>query len=215
MKRTSSPFLLLALVLNSSVTAADSGQIELAHKVVEATQYNTIIDQMVTQVEMSTVQLSPLSKPNLPPTLKEAAAKMMDEAADVSMEAAKELTQNAETVYSEVFSESELKAMLAFFESPEGKSMLQKQPQIMVRMMPLIQNMRGQLTPKIQQIVEKAQTAAGIKTPMTPAAKALMPGQPMPLPTPSPTSGPVPIPHKSSGPTPIPRPTPPSDVSAK
>ena len=47
--------------------------------------------------------------------------------------------------------------------------MLQKQPQVMQRMMPLVQGMQKELVPKIQEIVEKAQAEAAATTATTPA----------------------------------------------
>ncbi len=62
-------------------------------------------------------------------------------------------------IYADVYSEAELKAMAVFFGSPEGRSMMAKQPQIMAKMMPLMQGMQRDLMPKIQQLVEESKAA--------------------------------------------------------
>ena len=170
MKNTS--LILLCLALASSLGAAEPSQLALAGKVIKATQFDKIFDQMGNQMQQMAAQSMNLSSPDMTPAQKEAATKSMGEVMKLSMDAAKEMLAQVDVIYAEVYSEPELKAMLAFFESPEGKSMLQKQPQIMQRMMPLVQGMQKDLMPKIQHIVQKAQAeAASAAAPApTPAA---------------------------------------------
>jgi hypothetical protein len=79
---------------------------------------------------------------------------------DLSMSEAKAMIGKMDAIYASVYSEAELKAMVAFFKSPEGQSMMAKQPQVMAQMMPLIQGMQQSLMPKIQKLVEEARAAA-------------------------------------------------------
>ena len=167
MKKTS--LLLLCLALVSSLCAAEPGQLELARKVIKATQLDRMFDQMGVQMQQMAAQSMNLSAPNQTPAQKEAATKIMNEVLTLSMDSAKAMLEKVDVIYAEVYSEAELKAMLVFFESPEGKSMLQKQPQVMQRMMPLVQGMQKELVPKIQEIVEKAQAEAAATTATTPA----------------------------------------------
>lgn len=207
MKKTS--LLLLSLVLISRAAAVEPAQLELAQKVIKATQFDRMFDQMGAQMQQIATQSMNLSGPSVTPAQKEIATKTMAEVTKLSLEAAKEMLQKVDAIYAEVYSEAELKSMLAFFESPEGKSMLQKQPQVMQRMMPLVQNMQREIMPKIQQVVEKAKAEAGTGSPAH-AGPALLPspstGGPVPLPTPSssPGSVPKPGPTTSGGPVPLP-----------
>ena len=177
--------------------AVSPAQVELARQVIKATQFDRIFDQMGMQMQQMATQQMNFSAPNQTPTQKEAALKNLGEVTKLSMDAAKSMLEKVDVIYAEVYSEAELKAMLAFFQSNEGKSMLQKQPQVMQHMMPLVQGMQRELMPKIQALVEKSKTAAGIAAPagLTPS----------PLPS-SGSAGPAPSPASAAGPTPTPAP---------
>jgi hypothetical protein len=82
-------------------------------------------------------------------------------------------------VYADVYTEAELRAMKTFFLSPEGQSMLAKQPQIMAHIMPLVQEMQRNLFPKVQQMVDDAKLPQPSAPPMP---------EPLPMPAPAPTS---------------------------
>jgi len=201
------PLLLVSLALVSPVIAAEPAQLELAQKVIKASQFDRIFDQMAAQMKQMASGSLNLSNPELTPAQKEAATKTIEEITTLASDATKAVLQKVDSIYAEVYSESELKAMLAFFASPEGQSMLQKQPQVMQRMMPLVQGMQRELMPKIQQIVQKARTESGVSTPAGPSPLP-SPGSvgPMPTPTPSSSPGPVPTPapSHSTGPAPLP-----------
>ena len=205
MKKTSLLFLSFAFI--SPVIAAEPAQLELAQKVIKATQLDRMFDQMGAQMQLMAAQSLNLSSPDLTPAQKEAATKTLGEVTKVATDASKELLQAVDTIYADVYSEEELKAMLAFFDSSGGKSMLQKQPQIMERMRPLIQNMQREIMPKIQQIVAKAKAESGA-SPVPNVGPLPLPSTNSggPTPTPSTSTGPVPKPGSgnSSGPVPLP-----------
>jgi hypothetical protein len=173
MKKT---YLLLCLGLITSLGATETApstpapaaqkplpspaQVELARKVIKATQMDRMFDQMSAQMQQMAAQSMGLAASNQTPAQKEAATKYMGEVMKLSMDSAKTLMADFDLIFAEVYSEAELKAMLAFYESAEGKSMLQKQPQIMQHLMPLIQTMQKDLMPKIQQITQKARAEA-------------------------------------------------------
>jgi hypothetical protein len=71
----------------------------------------------------------------------------------------KDMVGKMDTVYADVYTLPELNAMKAFFMSPEGRSMNAQQPQVMAKMMPLMQEMQSELMPKIQKIVGEAKAA--------------------------------------------------------
>lgn len=164
------PLVLLCLALISRLGAAEPvptpqtaptpAQLELARAVIKATQFDRMFDQMGVQMQKIAASQLNVSSPNLTAEQKEAAGKVMGEVMTISMDAAKQMLSKVDSIYAEVYSEAELKAMLAFFASPEGQSMLQKQPQIMQHMMPLIQEMQKEIGPKIQAVVLKAKADA-------------------------------------------------------
>ena len=59
-------------------------------------------------------------------------------------------------IYVEIFSEDELDGIVSFYKSPAGKAMVEKTPQMLQRMMPMMQKLMGDLQPEIQKIVEEA-----------------------------------------------------------
>jgi len=182
MKKTSLLILGFALITSLGIaetapaTAAPAAQkllpspaqIELAQKVIKATQMDRMFDQMSAQMQQMAAQSMGLAAPNQTPAQKEAAMKYMGEVMQLSMNMAKDLLNDLDLIYADVYSEAELKAMLAFFESSEGKSMIQKQPQIMQHLMPLVQEMQKNLMPKIQEIAQKAKAEAAAAAPTAP-----------------------------------------------
>lgn len=113
------------------------------------------------------------------PAQQEIVEQTIDKVMALTLESSKAMLEKTDVIYAEVYSEAELKTILAFFQSAEGKSMILKQPQIMQRMMPLVQGMQQDLMPKIQHIVEEAKAAEAAAA--TPAAT---PGTETAAPTP-------------------------------
>ncbi|HEY4248632.1 MAG TPA: DUF2059 domain-containing protein [Lacunisphaera sp.] len=201
MKITSLVLLCLALICRLSAVepvstpaaqaAPTPAQLELAREVIKATQFDRMFDQMGAQMQKIAASQLNLSSPNLTPEQKEAAGKIMGEVMTISMDAAKKMLSKVDTIYAEVYSEAELKAMLAFFASPEGKSMLQKQPQIMQHMMPMVQEMQKEIGPKIQAIVLKARADAEEAEAAAAKAKADAAAKPEATAPAAPTNAPV------------------------
>lgn len=157
-KKTS--LILLCLALISPLRASDPATVELARQVIKASQFDKVFDQLGAQMQQMAAQSINLAASNQTPAQKEAATKLMGEVTKLSMESAKKLLDNVDVIYADVYSEAELRAMLAFFNSAEGKSMIQKQPLIMQHMMPLVQEMQKDLMPKMQQLIQKAKAEA-------------------------------------------------------
>lgn len=59
-------------------------------------------------------------------------------------------------LYSEVFSDDEISGMLAFYQSPAGRAMLQKMPALMKQIMEVVQSQMADLMPEIQRITRDA-----------------------------------------------------------
>ena len=154
------------------VAAPDPANIDLAHQVIKAMHADRMFDQMSAQMQQMAAQSVKTNSANMTPEQRAIASKMSSQIMALSMDTAKGLLSKMDVIYAEVYSEAELKAMKAFFESPEGMSMLAKQPQIMQKLMPFVQVMQKEIGPKIQKITEEAraeeQAAAANATP-TPA----------------------------------------------
>ena|ERR1700678_293665 len=174
------PLLALCLALVPFLGAADPvaepdpAKIELAHQVIKAMHADRMFDQMSSQIQQMAAQAVNMNSANMNPEQKAIATKASSQVMALSMDLAKGLLGKMDLIYAEVYSDAELKAMKAFFESPEGSSMMQKQPQIMQKLLPYAQGMQKELGPKIQKIAEDAraeeQAAAANPVPQTPAA---------------------------------------------
>ena len=57
-------------------------------------------------------------------------------------------------VYADTYTEEEIDGILAFYKSPAGKALLQKMPEVMQRLMPVMMQMMGDLQPEIKTMME-------------------------------------------------------------
>ena len=57
-------------------------------------------------------------------------------------------------VYIDTYTEEELDAILTFYKSPAGKSLIQKMPEVMQRSMPVMMQMMSDLQPEIMKMME-------------------------------------------------------------
>jgi hypothetical protein len=160
MKITKTLLIALFIPFITHATEADDAKLTLAREVIASMHADKMFDQLAGQMQQMAAQSMNLSTANLSPEKKAAATKVMGQVMTLSMESAKELLTQMDTVYANVYSDAELQAMKAFFTSAEGQSMLAKQPQIMAQMMPLVQNMQKELMPKIQALAAAAKTEA-------------------------------------------------------
>jgi hypothetical protein len=151
-------------------TPPDAGQVALAQGVIKAMHADRIFDQMEAQMQRMAAQAFKQNNDKLTPDQRAAAEKLSGQIMKVSMDAARGMLDKMDVIYAEVYSPAELKAMKAFFESPEGVSMLEKQPQIMQKLMPSITEMQKEIGPKIQKLVEDAKAQEAAAPTPTPAA---------------------------------------------
>ncbi|MEO6001679.1 MAG: DUF2059 domain-containing protein [Opitutus sp.] len=148
--------LLLAALftLATSVRAQDNAaKLSLAREVITAMHADRMVEGMMAQMKKMQASAIP---PDATPEQRAQAEKMQAEIAELSTGAAKKMVSQMDQVYADVYSDTELKAMKTFFISPEGQSMLAKQPQIVQRIMPLMQQMQQELGPKIQALSSAA-----------------------------------------------------------
>lgn len=203
------PLLILALLAFAAGLRADdnAAKLALAREAIAAMQMDKMLDAMTAGMKQMAAQSSPLPASATPEQRQKFEA-FMGKVVEISMAEAQGMLAKMDAVYAEVYSEAELKAMVAFFQSPEGKSMIAKQPQVMTRVMPLVQQMQQSLMPKMQKLTMDLRAELGLNNPPIPA------NGPIPLPSsgnaPHPLPGPnaQPMPAPSAGPTPSVGPTP-------
>lgn len=152
--------LVLALLALAPAAFAqtDPAKLAVAREVITAMQVDKMFDGMLAQMKQMSAQMAVLP-PDATEEQRKAAAAMQAKVMDLSMGMVKDMVGKMDTVYADVYTLPELNAMKAFFMSPEGRSMNAKQPQVMAKLMPLMQEMQRALMPKIQQLVEEAKAA--------------------------------------------------------
>ena len=162
-------FLAMLPVATGVFAQDNAARLALARETIAAMHADKMFDGMAAQMKQMASQMAPVG-PETTPEQRKKSEELQGKIMDLSMEAAKGMIAKMDQIYADVYSEAELVAMKAFFTSPEGQSMMAKQPQIMSHLMPLVQQMQRDLMPKIQQLVESSK-AGEAKAPEAPAAK--------------------------------------------
>ncbi len=162
---------LALLALAGGARAEDNAaKLALAREAIAAMQADKMLDSMTDAMKRMALQVAHLPDSATPEQRQKFEA-YMSKVMDLSMSEAKAMITKMDSVYADIYSEAELKAMIAFFQSAEGKSMMAKQPQVMARIMPLAQEMQQSLMPKMQKLVQEFQADLAA-APAAPAAPA-------------------------------------------
>lgn len=150
------PHILLAMLAlcTGAFAQENAAKLALAREVITASQMDKTFDAMAAQMKQMASQMAQLPA-NATPEQRQLTEKFRDKIMDLSLGMAKDLVANADLIYAKVYTEAELHAIKAFFLSPEGQSMVAKQPQIMALMMPIMQDMQRQLMPKIKALSDE------------------------------------------------------------
>ncbi len=85
---------------------------------------------------------------NIPSNVSSQTDKMMDMMAEEL--SWNKLKDGYIALYAEIFTDEEMKGLIAFYKSPVGQAFVQKQPEVMKRSMELSQKLMMQIMPKIQ-----------------------------------------------------------------
>ena len=151
--------LIAVLALSPAAFAQDNAaKLALAREAISAMQADKMFDGLAAQMKQIAAQQSQIPASATPEQRQKVEA-LQEKIMDLSMNEARTLITKMDAIYASVYSEAELKAMIAFFKSAEGQSMMAKQPQIMAQMMPLIQQMQRDIAPKMQKLIEEAKAA--------------------------------------------------------
>jgi len=147
---------LLALATGAFAQDNNAAKLALAREAIAAMHADKMLDGMGAQMKQMASQMAGNT---VPPDATPEQRKLFDEfqgkVMDLSMQSAKGMIAQMDQIYAQVYSEAELKAMKAFFLSPEGQSMTAKQPQVMQHMMPLLQGMQRDIVGKVQGLAEQ------------------------------------------------------------
>lgn len=174
MKTTRSLLVLLVLTIGAHAQDNNAAKLALAREAIAAMHADKMFDGMAAQMkQMATQMAGNALPPQATPEQRKKFEDFQSRSMDLSMESAKGLIAQMDHIYADVYSEAELRAMKNFFASPEGQSMLAKQPQVMAHIMPRVQQMQRDLMPKIKALAEEMKAEIEViktKPDATPAA---------------------------------------------
>ncbi|MGR5209076.1 DUF2059 domain-containing protein [Vibrio rotiferianus] len=142
--------LALLLVLPLNVMASEETKLEKLSELLEIMDMDAIVETIHTQVNEVTIQASQglnvsESKQAIIEQYYQDVNQMLRE--EVSWDKLKPMTMD---VYMRQFTEAEISAMLAFYQTDEGQSILKKMPQVTQESMILSQTMMQNLAPRLQ-----------------------------------------------------------------
>ncbi|UZE95658.1 DUF2059 domain-containing protein [Alkalimarinus alittae] len=149
---------LLSLMVSASLANADADrQRLLAEEMLEVSQASSVLDNMSAQVNAMFSQT--VQQMNLSEEKKAEAAKYQQRLNEIMEEELSwsKLKGQFVDVYVDVFSEEELKELVAFYKSPLGKKLIVKMPQLMQESMGLAQKQMQSIIPKIKQLSQEMQ----------------------------------------------------------
>lgn len=147
--------LLLLLAFTSGLRAEVSDtKLALAREAIAALQADKMFDSLGPQLQQMAIQQAGLPE-SLTAEQRAKAEEFIGKVMELTMNESKVLITQMDIVYADVYSEEELHAIIAFFTSPEGRSMMSKQNAIMARVMPLTQEMQRRLMPQVQALIEE------------------------------------------------------------
>ncbi len=152
--------LMLAISISAcsakTVKVENKSKEEYAKEIIELTDVNKIIDQVMTQIKQMQGQM--MAQAGISESEKEKAMALQEKVQAKMLEAfdMKKIEPQFIDIFISVYTVEELKAISDFYKTPEGKSMLQKQPQVMQKSMQVAQNIVQGLLPELQKIVQEA-----------------------------------------------------------
>ncbi len=154
MTRTTAVFAVFSFLLIAPALPADeiskNAKIE---ELLQVTKADQMIDQMLQQIRV--MQTEQLAKTSLPPQKKAKAEELQNRISDILSKSLSwgKLKPQYVQLYRESFSEDELTAIVDFYKSPAGKSMLEKMPLLMSKAMIIGQQALADSQSEIDRIV--------------------------------------------------------------
>jgi hypothetical protein len=149
-------FALALLVSGPFVCAQQPAKEAKIERLLNAMNADAMIDQMLEQIKAITAsQVPPGATAEQIAKAREIQNKVLDLVkARISWE---KMRPQYVKLYSDTFSDEEISGMLAFYESPAGRAMLQKMPSLVTKVMEVAQGQMKDIMPEIQRIIQGSQ----------------------------------------------------------
>lgn len=149
----------ICLILLLPLAALGDEKNELAREIIELTRVKQIIEQLKGQVKQMEHQL--LGQFEIPEGKKEIFIDYQNKLNDQVFEIMgfEEMENEYLDLFTSTYTIEELKGLVAFYKSPVGKSMIEKQPQIIEKAMMMSQRRLQILIPELQKITAEFEQA--------------------------------------------------------
>lgn len=144
-----------AVMIASSVSAGEKERKELAEELLGLMKFDRNIEQSFAAARQ--MQMAQLKSQTLSMFDAVAAREVRERTMDFMQEQLSWKSMKDEFIgaYAEVFSEDELKGLVAFYKSPAGKNYVEKVPQVMQKSSEITQRRMLEIAPKVQEIVRE------------------------------------------------------------
>jgi hypothetical protein len=147
------PVLMLILLVTGVPTRAQETKAAKIDRVLALMKADALTDEVFQQVKAMTASLAPPDATEKQRAhAQEIQAKIMDLVKDrMSWE---KMRPQYVKMYGETFSDEEIDGMLAFYESPAGRAMLEKMPQLVSKMMAMVQSQMTAIMPEVERLAK-------------------------------------------------------------
>ena len=147
---------LLILILSASSAAQQQSHRDAAIALFDAKHTEDSVQQTLDRFVSQMPELQ--TKMGVPKERQAKSEQHMEEVAKVIMEVAtyERMRDYFATIYTEVFTEDELRELVHFYTSPIGKKYVQKQPELAQAAMGMTGEMMRELMPRLKEISSKA-----------------------------------------------------------
>ena len=124
-------------------------------RILAATNADAMLDQIFNQTKAMSASMTPAgTTPEQRAKAEEVQGKIMDLIkARISWD---KMRPQYIKIYDEIFSDEEINGIVAFYESPSGRALLQKMPALISRTMTVTQSLMAEIMPEIQRIAKEA-----------------------------------------------------------
>lgn len=150
--------LLLLLIIPSAVRADDASKRAKVEDLIQLTKMDQLMGKMVDQMSTRIKAMTAQQTANLNATPEQ--QKLIDDYQTKIQQIVKDsvswdkMKPVIVEVYSETYTDEELDGILAFYRSPSGRALVAKSPELMTRVMNLMQKQMIDLQPQMQQANE-------------------------------------------------------------
>jgi len=143
----------LGLVAAGLVASGQETKEAKIERILALTNSTATIDQMFDQIKAAmTAQASSGATPEQRAKVQETMGKMMDLSRSLVEKVRPQLVQ----IYADNYSDQEIDGLLAFYQSPAGRAMVQKTPALTVKIMGAMQSQMSELMPEVRRIAQEA-----------------------------------------------------------